>query len=348
MPGRCLCAGEQSPLPVVEELPGDPAFLKWLAYESAYMLSADGTRCPCVRAELRQQALKHGFCRGSLLSHGDIATALEKRFGLDTLNWLGYPPWTDGRPSVWICRVLHSMEQKRTPTIVFLLFLGLFNSSVGAFEAATTDGDERLMLGKLAAVSDWRANLYGLLASHSFRLTSVARRIGVSRQTVAAEARKQGIRMPVCLRLGLGFAITPTQLCAAGFSMMRCSCAARRSPDATASIPSTSPILSASHRSSGIGFCGHSRFHAGMRSEFHSINAWHVAAIELMAAAQAFDLRAPVKPSPPSEAAYQVIRSHVKRLDEDRPLFDDINTLTRVAKNGKILEAAEKTIGRLH
>jgi hypothetical protein len=38
----------------------------------------------------------------------------------------------------------------------------------------------------------------------------------------------------------------------------------------------------------------------------------------------------------------------VKTLEQDRPLFDDINTLTRVAKAGKILEAAEKTIGRLH
>jgi histidine ammonia-lyase len=77
-------------------------------------------------------------------------------------------------------------------------------------------------------------------------------------------------------------------------------------------------------------------------------NAWHVVAIELMAAAQAFDLRSPVKPSPASEAAYQVVRSHVKRLDEDRPLFDDINTLTRVARDGKILEAAEKTVSRLN
>ena len=77
-------------------------------------------------------------------------------------------------------------------------------------------------------------------------------------------------------------------------------------------------------------------------------NAWHVAAIELMAAAQAFDLRAPVKPSPASEAAYQVVRSHVKRLDEDRPLFDDINALTRVARDGKILEAAERVIGSLN
>ena len=77
-------------------------------------------------------------------------------------------------------------------------------------------------------------------------------------------------------------------------------------------------------------------------------NAWHVVAIELMAAAQAFDLRAPVKPSPASEAAYEVVRQHVKKLEEDRPLFQDINTLTRVAKDGKVLEAVEKVVGKLN
>ncbi len=75
-------------------------------------------------------------------------------------------------------------------------------------------------------------------------------------------------------------------------------------------------------------------------------NAWTVTAIELMAAAQALDLRYPVKPSPAAQAVYKVIRSHVKKLEEDRPLFDDINTLTRVAKEGTILEAAEKIVGR--
>jgi len=76
-------------------------------------------------------------------------------------------------------------------------------------------------------------------------------------------------------------------------------------------------------------------------------NAWSVVAIELMAAAQAFDLRAPVKPSPASQAAYEAIRKHVRKLDEDRPLYDDINRLTRVAKEGHILAAAESVVGKL-
>ena len=77
-------------------------------------------------------------------------------------------------------------------------------------------------------------------------------------------------------------------------------------------------------------------------------NAWYVIAIEMMAAAQAFDLRYPVKPSPASQAAYEAIRRHVKRLDEDRPLYPDINNLMRAAKEGEMLAAAEQAIGQLN
>jgi len=38
----------------------------------------------------------------------------------------------------------------------------------------------------------------------------------------------------------------------------------------------------------------------------------------------------------------------VKKLEQDRPLSDDINTVTRVVEDGKILEAAEKTMRRLN
>ncbi len=77
-------------------------------------------------------------------------------------------------------------------------------------------------------------------------------------------------------------------------------------------------------------------------------NAWYITAIELMAAAQAFDLRYPVRPSPASQAAYEVIRTYVKKLEEDRPLHEDINTLAKVAKDGLILKAAEELAGTLN
>jgi histidine ammonia-lyase len=77
-------------------------------------------------------------------------------------------------------------------------------------------------------------------------------------------------------------------------------------------------------------------------------NAWYIVAIELMAAAQAFEFRAPIKPAPATLTVYDVVRSHVKRLDEDRPIHEDINTLAKAAKEGEILEAAETVSGRLN
>ena len=77
-------------------------------------------------------------------------------------------------------------------------------------------------------------------------------------------------------------------------------------------------------------------------------NCWQVIGIELMAAAQAFDFRAPVGPSPATQAAYDVIREHVAGLEEDRPLHDDINTMARIAKEGRILEAVQGVVGSLN
>jgi histidine ammonia-lyase len=76
-------------------------------------------------------------------------------------------------------------------------------------------------------------------------------------------------------------------------------------------------------------------------------NAWAVVAIELMAGAQAVDFRAPVKPSSGTQAAYDVIRKHVAHLEEDRPLFDDINNLSKVVKDCEVLDAVEDAIGKL-
>ncbi len=77
-------------------------------------------------------------------------------------------------------------------------------------------------------------------------------------------------------------------------------------------------------------------------------NSWFITAIELMASAQAFDFLQPRKPSPAGQAVYEVVRQHVKTLDEDRPIHDDINRLAQVAKEGAILKAAEEVVGKLN
>lgn len=76
-------------------------------------------------------------------------------------------------------------------------------------------------------------------------------------------------------------------------------------------------------------------------------NAQAVLAIEFIAAAQALDFRKPLRPSPGVQAAYEVIRKYVDFMDEDRPLYSDINRLKEVVQSGEILEAVEKVIGPL-
>jgi histidine ammonia-lyase len=76
-------------------------------------------------------------------------------------------------------------------------------------------------------------------------------------------------------------------------------------------------------------------------------NAQAVLGIEFMAGAQAVDFRKPIKPGKGVQAAARTIRKYVDHLEEDRPLFDDINKLKEVVESGEILEAVEKAVGPL-
>ncbi len=57
-----------------------------------------------------------------------------------------------------------------------------------------------------------------------------------------------------------------------------------------------------------------------------------VIGIELMCAAQAFDFLGAEKASPGTKAIYDDIRSRVATLEEDRPIFDDINALAEMVR----------------
>jgi histidine ammonia-lyase len=76
-------------------------------------------------------------------------------------------------------------------------------------------------------------------------------------------------------------------------------------------------------------------------------NSAAIFAIELMAGAQALDFRKPLKPGKGTQAAYDVVRKHVKHLEEDRPLYPDIIKLAKIVESREILEAVERTVGTL-
>jgi histidine ammonia-lyase len=75
-------------------------------------------------------------------------------------------------------------------------------------------------------------------------------------------------------------------------------------------------------------------------------NAWGVLAIELIAGAQAIDIRGK-KPGVGTAAAHGVIRKYVEHLGDDRPLFDDHNKMIEVLCSGELLAAVEEAAGPL-
>jgi histidine ammonia-lyase len=67
----------------------------------------------------------------------------------------------------------------------------------------------------------------------------------------------------------------------------------------------------------------------------------------MMSAAQAMDFRRPHKAGPGSEAAYKVIRKKLSRLIDDRPLYPDIEIVTKLVRDGSIVSAVESAVGDL-
>ncbi len=75
-------------------------------------------------------------------------------------------------------------------------------------------------------------------------------------------------------------------------------------------------------------------------------NTRRVVAIELVTAAQALEFREE-QPSPATAAAHEVIREKVPMVEDDRPLHNDIETVTEMIYNGDIMAAVEEEIGPL-
>ena len=75
-------------------------------------------------------------------------------------------------------------------------------------------------------------------------------------------------------------------------------------------------------------------------------NCFAVLGIEMMAAAQALDIRKG-NLGKGTSIAHRVIRKYVDYLDEDRPLYKDHNTMVELLKSNEILETVEKELGEL-
>ena len=74
-------------------------------------------------------------------------------------------------------------------------------------------------------------------------------------------------------------------------------------------------------------------------------NAYGILGIEFMAAAQALDFR-DYKLGKGVKKAKEIVRKHVKFLDEDRPLYPDHTKMKELIKSCEILREVEKEIGK--
>jgi histidine ammonia-lyase len=76
-------------------------------------------------------------------------------------------------------------------------------------------------------------------------------------------------------------------------------------------------------------------------------NTQYVLAIELMLGCQALDFKKNLKPGKGVLAAYKLIRTKIPYISEDRILYPYVEEIKKMIKNGELLEAVEKNIGKL-
>ncbi len=76
-------------------------------------------------------------------------------------------------------------------------------------------------------------------------------------------------------------------------------------------------------------------------------NVQQVIAIEMMVACQGIDFHRPMKCGKGTEAAYRTVRRHIEHLEHDRVIYDDIQTSLSLLRSGAVLQAVEKSIGKL-
>src|SRR6201999_3070788 len=72
-----------------------------------------------------------------------------------------------------------------------------------------------------------------------------------------------------------------------------------------------------------------------------------VLAIELLTAARALDLRAPLRPAAGTAAALAALRLHVPGPGPDRHLSVDIEAAVAAVRSGELLDAVEAAVGVL-
>ncbi|MCF6461888.1 histidine ammonia-lyase [Clostridium sp. Cult1] len=77
------------------------------------------------------------------------------------------------------------------------------------------------------------------------------------------------------------------------------------------------------------------------------VNTRKVLAMELLTACQAIDLRGKKGLGKGTEIAYNIVRENLTTIEEDRIMYNEINTCEDIIKSNKILEEVETKLGEL-
>jgi histidine ammonia-lyase len=136
---------------------------------------------------------------------------------------------------------------------------------------------------------------------------------------------------------GLPAFLTPKPGLNSGFMMAQVTAAALVSENKQRAYPaSVDSIPTSANQEDHVSMAAHGARRLAPMAE----NAFAVAGIELLVAAQACDFHAPLRSSAPLEAVLARLRAEIPRLEEDRFLHPDIVAATRLAHSGAIVEAA--------
>ena len=76
-------------------------------------------------------------------------------------------------------------------------------------------------------------------------------------------------------------------------------------------------------------------------------NVEHIIAIEMICAAQGIEFHKPLKPGVGVQQAYKTIRKYVKKLDNDRIMYPEIEKIAELIRNGEIVRNVERRVGGL-
>jgi len=87
---------------------------------------------------------------------------------------------------------------------------------------------------------------------------------------------------------------------------------------------------------------------AGLKLFQITENVRTVLAIELLTSTQGLEFLKPLTPAKALQPAVEEIRKKVSKLDEDRPLHNDIRIISDLIANGRILSSVESVIGPLN